>query len=593
MYKIAKKSYRYTMQWLRTRVSRAQFIMLIATIVGLFSGLTAVGLKMLVHYLQRYIESIRISPFAYLFFPAIGLVLAVFIVKQFFGNHIERGIAMVLRFIARGSSYIPARNTYEHVATSAVTVGLGGSAGLEAPIVATGSAIGSNVARISEMNYSERSLLIACGAAAGISAVFNAPIAGVIFAVEVLLAETIVSYFIPLIIASVIGVLCSRIILAEGILVNFRLRENFDYANVPFYILMGIAAGFFSLYYARFFKKAEHRIEDWKANSYKKAVVAGILLAALCFVFPPLFGEGYESVKLVASGNLTSVPEHVGIFGWMGTTWGLIVFGLLVALLKPLAAAVTIGAGGNGGNFAPSLFAGSFLGYGFSRLINVTPWVRVPEGNFSLVGMAGVLSGVMYCPLTAIFLIAEITNGYELFIPLMIVSSISFFIVKSYEPYSMEIKKLALEGKVLTHQKEKNILNFINLEEIIQSSYKSIDIDKKLTDLVELVKQSDKNIFAVHDSKQRFAGIIELNDIKQKLFDPSRFEEVSVRSLMKKPAAIISPDDSMHSIMDKFDVTQSWYLPVLDKERHFLGFISKSRLFAKYRTLLSQENDLY
>lgn len=593
MIKETKKVYQFILQRLRTRLSRVQFIMLVATLVGLVSGLAAVGLKILVHYLQMTIETLPVSDYAYLFFPAVGLIITAFLVHRFFSDYIEKGIAMVLRFIARGASFIPFRHTYQHIVTSSITVGLGGSAGLEAPIVATGSAIGSNIARISELNYSERTLLIACGAAAGISAVFNAPIAGVIFAVEVLLAETIVSYFIPLIISSVIGVLCSKIILDESILFNFTLKETFNYHNVPFYILLGITAGFVSLYYARVFKRTESRLKNWKVNRYAKALMGGVLLAALFFIFPPLFGEGYESVKLVAGDSVYTLTENTKLFELLGDNWGLVAFTLLVFLFKPIAAAITIGSGGNGGNFAPSLFTGSYLGFSFSALINNTPWFKIPQGNFSLVGMAGVLSGVMYCPLTAIFLIAEITNGYELFIPLMIVSSISFFIVKSYERYSMETKKLALEGQIFTHKKEQNILTSIEPDEIVQEDYASIAIDKKLADLVEIIKQSDKNIFAVHDSKEKFAGIIELNDIKQKLFLPDTFEKTTIRSIMKRPKAIIQASDSMHVIMEKFDITQSWYLPVLDKDKKFKGFISKSRLFNKYRDLLSRQADIY
>jgi len=435
--------------------------------------------------------------------------------------------------------------------------------------------------------------MIACGAAAGISAVFNAPIAGVIFAIEVLLSETVVSYFIPLIISSVVGALCSKIILQEASLFNFVLKQNFDYKNVPFYIVLGILAGFISLYYAKAFKNVEGKLHRWKVNVYSKALLAGILLAAICYLFPPLFGEGYVSIKTVANGTLKTFTDNSGLFSLLNDNWGLIVFTGCIVLFKPIAAAVTIGGGGNGGNFAPSLFTGSYLGFVFSKLVNNLPWVKIPEGNFSLVGMAGVLSGVMYCPLTAIFLIAEITNGYELFIPLMIVSSISFFIVKSYEPFSMEIKKLALEGQVFTHKKEKNILTSLTLGEILTNEYETIPIDKKLKDLIELIKRSEKNIFAVTDTKERFVGIIELNDVKQKLFQPNEFERVSVKSMMKKPAAILHEDLDMHTVMEKFDITQSWYLPVLNNERKFLGFISKTKLFSRYREILSQQGDLY
>lgn len=588
-----KKIYQAIITFLRKKLSRIQFIMVIATLVGLSSGLVAVLLKTLVHYLQHWVESISINRFAYLLFPAIGLLFTVFIIRHFFGGQIEKGIAMVLKSIAGKSSFIPFKHTYLHVITSSLTVGLGGSAGLEAPIVATGSAVGSNVSRISDLNYQERTLLIACGAAAGISAVFNAPVAGVIFAVEVLLVETVVSYFIPLIISSVVGALCSKIILQEASLFNFVLKQNFDYKNVPYYILLGILAGFVSLYYARAFKGTEKRIHNWKVNGYLKAITGGLLLLCIFFVLPPLFGEGYNSVKLVANGSLNSFSDNTTLFSKLGDNWAIIVFTGFIVLLKPIAAGITIGSGGNGGNFAPSLFTGSFLGFFFSKTLNSTSLVKIPEGNFSLVGMAGLLSGVMYCPLTAIFLIAEITNGYELFIPLMIVSSISFFIVKTYEPYSMETKKLALEGQIFTHKKEKNILTSITLDSMLQDNYESISMDKKLKDLVEIIKRSEKNIFAVTDGKQRFAGIIELNDIKQKLFQPDQFDKINIRSIMKKPSAFLRQDQDMHSVMEKFDITQSWYLPVLDKDKKFIGFISKTKLFNKYREILASQGDFY
>lgn len=593
MYMNVKKLYQHIVQFLRTKLSRIQFIMVIATLTGMASGLVAVLLKTLVHHIQQWVHEIPGNRYTYLLFPAAGLIITVFIIRRFFGGQVERGIAMVLKSIARRSSFIPMKHTYLHVITSSVTVGLGGSVGLEAPIVATGSAVGSNVSRISELNYQERTLLIACGAAAGISAVFNAPVAGVIFAVEVLLAETVISYFIPLIISSVIGALCSKIILAESSLFNFVLKQSFDYKNVPYYILLGVLAGFVSLYYARLFKGVEKKVHGWKMNAYLKAAAGGIALLAIYFVLPLLFGEGYDSVKLVANGSFNTFADNTTLFSRLGEEWGLIAFTALIVLFKPIAAGITIGAGGNGGNFAPSLFAGSYLGFFFSKLANATQWIKIPVGNFSLVGMAGVLSGVMYCPLTAIFLIAEITNGYELFIPLMLVSSISFFIVKSYEPYSMETRKLAMEGQIFTHKKEKNILTSINLGDMLQDQYDTIGIDKKLKDLVDIIKRSEKNIFAVVDAKERFAGIIELNDIKQRLFQPEQFDKVTIRSLVKKPAAVLQSDLDMHTVMEKFDVTQSWYLPVLDKDRKFTGFISKTKLFHKYREILSSQGDLY
>lgn len=586
-----KLFYQHIIHFLRTKFNRMQLVMFVATLTGLASGLVAVLLKSLVHYIQHTIKEMPMSNWAYLLFPAIGLLVTTLIIRHFFGGQIEKGIAMVLKAIARKSSFISSNHTYLHVLTSSITVGLGGSVGLEAPIVATGSAIGSNISRISDLNYQERTLLIACGAAAGISAVFNAPVAGVIFAVEVLLVETVVSYFIPLIISSVLGVLCSKIILAESSLFNFVLKQSFDYRNVPFYILLGVLAGFISLYYAIAFKGTEKRLHNWKMNGYLKALLGGMFLMAIYFVLPPLFGEGYGSIKTLANGTFDSFSDNTMLFGMLGSQWGIIAFTALIVLMKPLAAGITIGSGGNGGNFAPSLFTGAYMGFSFSKLINSTPWIKIPVGNFSLVGMAGVLSGVMYCPLTAIFLIAEITNGYELFIPLMIVSSISFFIVKSYQPFSMETRQLAMDGEIFTHKKERNILTSIRLEDMLQDQYESIGMDKKLKELVEIIKRSEKNIFAVVDGKDRFAGVIELNDVKQKLFQPEQFDRVSIKSLMKKPPAVLLVDNDMHTVMEKFDDTQSWYLPVLDKQRKFIGFISKTKLFNKYREILASQGD--
>ncbi|MBX3254676.1 MAG: chloride channel protein [Chitinophagaceae bacterium] len=569
-------------------------MMVVSVIVGLASGLIAIVLKTLVHYVQNWIESIPVSRFSYLLFPSLGLLITVLVVRFFFKGTLERGIAMVLKAIARKSSFIPLRHTYAHIATSSFTVGLGGSVGLEAPIVATGSAVGSNIARIHDLNYRERTLLIACGASAGIAAVFNAPIAGVIFAIEVLLTETVVvSYFIPLMTASVTGVLCSRIILNDSILFNFSLKQSFNYHNTPFYILLGVLCGFVSLYYARIYKRTEHAIHHRRMSFYMKPLYAGILLLGLYFLFPPLFGEGYESVKQIANDNFHEVSDNTTILSYLSAEWSMIIFTGLIVLLKPVAAGITIGGGGNGGNFAPSLFAGSYLGFFFSKLCNASGLLKLPEGNFALVGMAGVLSGVMYCPLTGIFLIAEITNGYELFIPLMIVSSIAYFIVKQYEPFSMETKQLAKEGQIFTHQKEKNILTSMSLQQMLQDSYDTISMDKTMTELVELIKRSEKNIFAVTGPHQKFAGIVELNDIKQKLFKPEIFASTSVKSIMKKPPDVVYKDENMLSVMEKFDISQSWYLPVLDNDKKFLGFISKSKMFNKYREILSGQGDLY
>jgi CIC family chloride channel protein len=549
-------------------------------------------LKKIVHYLQRWIEQIPAPP-TYLVFPTIGLLLAVYITNRFFNGAFDRGIGMVLKAIAQKSSFIPLSHTYLHLITSAITVGVGGSVGLESPIVATGSAVGSNIGRINVLSYRDRSLMIACGAAAGIAAVFNAPIAGVIFAIEVLMIETGVSYFIPLIISAVIGALCSKIILDENVLFNFVLTQKFNYRFVPFYVILGVLCGFTAIYYARSFKDCEKKLHEWQINSYFKALIGGLLLLVLCYTLPPLFGEGYQSIKQVATGEIAQTTRRSYIFRYAGETWTLIIYAISVVLLKPVAAAITIGSGGNGGNFAPSLFVGSFLGFSFSRLVNTTKLIQIPEGNFSLAAMAGVLGGVMYCPLTAIFLIAEITNGYELFIPLMIVSSISYTIVKHFEPYSMETKQLALRGEIFTHKKEENILSTISLQEMIDDTYMNISINHTAGDMFKILNDSPKTVFAIHDNEHLFVGVIELNDIKKLVLRQDIDVNAPIASIVKNPPEIIYYRDKMTDVMKKFDSTQTWHLPVLNGENKFLGFISKSKLFERYRKSLSENSDLY
>ena len=590
--RVIKIIYQLFTDRLRSKLNKAQYVIYVASITGLASGLVAVLLKMLVHYLQKWIEEIPAPP-AYLVFPAIGLLLTAFITKRFFNGSFERGIGMVLKSIAQKSSFIPRSHVYKHLITSAITVGVGGSAGLESPIVATGSAIGSNIGRINELSYRDRSLMIACGAAAGIAAVFNAPVAGVIFSMEVLMVESGVSYFIPLIIAAVIGALCSKIILQESVLFNFVLKQSFNYRFVPYYVILGVISGLTALYYARSFKRTEKHFHNWNVNIYWKAIFGGLMLLLLCYTLPPLFGEGYVSIKQVANGEIARTTHKSYLFKYAGENWTILIFAISVVFLKPVAAGITIGSGGNGGNFAPSLFVGSFLGFTFSRLINSTRLVEIPEGNFSLAAMAGVLSGVMYCPLTAIFLIAEITNGYELFIPLMIVSSISYSIVKHFEPYSMETKQLALTGEIFTHKKEQNILRTISVTEILDNSYKSIYIDSTIKDLIETISESSATVFAVHDSEQLFSGILELNEVKKFIIRKDIEESASISEMVRPPKEVIYYNESMNRVMQKFDETNTWHLPVLDDENHFLGFISKSKLFTRYREILAENSDLY
>ena len=587
------RGYHNVVHFLQTRVSRVQYILITATLTGFVSGMMAVLLKRSVQQVERLVQHFSGKEYLFLLCPATGLLLTTWIIQRFFRGHIEKGIAMVLKAIAGKSSFIPSRNNYIHFITSALTVGFGGSAGLESPIVATGSSLGSTMGRLGLLNYSERTLMIACGAAAGISAVYDAPIAGVMFAVEVLLAETVVSYFVPLIIAAVMGVLCSKIYFGQSNVLNFVLKADFNYKFVPFYVLMGVGAGFLSLYYAKAFRGTDKRLHHWKANPYAKALSGGLMLAAFFLLFAPLYGEGYESVKMLADDTPTRILPGVSWFQHINQNVLLLVFTGCILLLKPVTAAITIGSGGNGGNFAPSVFVGAYWGFFCSRLGNATGWLHLPEGNFTLVGMAGLLSGVMYCPLTAIFLIAEITNGYGLIVPLMIVSSIAYFIARTFEPYYMETKQLALAGEIFTHRRERNILSALSLASITERGERVFGLEDTLSDLIGYVGKVDEQIFAVVDAGGHVLGVIAMIDIRGMLFQLNTYEGMRLKDIMHPPAGVLAIDTPMTKVMEEFDRTKAAFLPVTDEDRKFVGFVSRARLFEKYRSQVAQLRDIY
>jgi CIC family chloride channel protein len=574
--------------WVRGKTNERQFLIFSSMLVGLTAGLGAVLLKTFVFYIHKLITYKYNLPFQYYFyliFPLIGILLTTFVVRRFFHDKLGRGTANIIRSIVKKSGFLPRDQMYSHIVTSAITVGFGGSAGLESPIVTTGSSIGANYAKTYHLIYKDRVLLLACGAAAGIAAAFNAPIAGVLFALEVLLVDASISAFIPLIIAAAVGALCSKVILGEGILLSFKLVEPFDYYNVPFYALLGVLAGFLSVYYSRMFTRVEHVLQASTRRPYSKAIRGGIVLAVLIFIFPPLFGEGYESIQVLS----TTYPKELfknSIFAiFFEHEWVILLFLGAVMLVKAIAASVTINSGGNGGNFAPSLFVGAYLGYIFSRLINLTGFTSLPISNFTLVAMAGVLTGIFHAPLTGIFLIAEITGGYELMIPLMIVSALSYAVVRSFEPMSMDAQKLAQKGEVLTMNKDTTILSSLKTERILDTDFQELSLLTSLRELTELVAHSTKTIFPVLNAERQLVGLLYLDDIREIMFKTSLYEELAVKDLMRKPGTIVSPSESVHGIMKKFDETMLWYLPVV-ADGLFIGFVSKSNLLSNYRSQL-------
>lgn len=579
------------LSWLQQRLSERQFFILSSVLVGLTAGLAAVLLKSLVHLIYEFVTHDYELPFQfwlYLFLPFIGLLITVLYAQRFHKGNLEKGTSHVLYAITRKSSLLAPFHMVAHLITSAITIGFGGSSGLEAPIATTGSAIGSNYARTYHLNYRQRTLLLSCGAAAGIAAAFNAPIAGVLFAIEILLLDISATAFIPLIIASAVGALCSNIILQDGILLSFKTQVPFNFYNVPYYVLMGIFAGLLATYHSHMFMKMDAWFAKRK-SPYTKVIIGGGILALLILLFPPLFGEGYTSVLALSQNNVQGLLNASLLKELITNEWLVLLFLGGIMLAKTFAVSATISSGGNGGNFAPSLMTGAFLGFFFSRFVNLAGFGKLPESNFTLVAMAGVMSGVMHAPLTAIFLIAEVTGGYGLMIPLMIVASISYTVSRFIEPQSIENKKLAQKGAAIIHDRDKKILSDISLAKLIETNFQPVVETARLRDLIAVIEKTTRNIFPVITEDGRLTGVIELNSIRDIMFNTELYDKIVVKELMRKPPAVIEEGESMDEVMKKFDATDSWNLPVT-RQGKYLGFISKSTIFNKYRSELIEKS---
>lgn len=561
--------------------------------MGCSAGLAGVILKTLVHNIHHFITTkvhFEYQILFYIIFPFLGIVLTTSIVLTIFKGQDRKGIGAILYEIAQNSSIVSSVKMYSQIVQSAVTVGLGGSAGLESPIAVTGAAIGSNFAQTYRLSYKERTLLLAAGATAGIASAFNAPIAGIMFAFEILLTGVVFTDFIPLVVAAVCGSLLSRILLQEDILFRFYTREAFNYKNLPYYLILGIVTGLYARYFVVISQKVEHFIKGLNMSRLRKAMFGGAVLSLLCVLFPPLFGEGYDTVKAFTNGNTHNIIQNSFFRYFEIKDFTIIIFLILVLLLKAFATSFTIFSGGNGGNFAPSLFAGGTVGYLFAVVCQQIGFTEVPVTNLVLVGMAGAMSGVMYAPLTAIFLIAESSFGYDLFIPLMIVSIISYLIAKWFSPISPELKSLADQGKIFTNKHDKNILFSLKTEEFIDKYSQAIDENAPVTELFELVKNGNKNIFAVVNEDKVLRGILTLDDIRPYLFTSDEVSATIIQ-IMKAPPAIIRPEDQPLEILQTFDDTGVWNLPVVDSANKFIGFISKSTILMSYRQLLKEYSE--
>lgn len=577
-----------TLVWSQSKLTNKQFIFLSSVLVGISVAFAVIVLKTFAHWVFQFtvfVNGILKLSFINSILPIIGILLTIFVIKRFLGGSIEKGTSQILYNVAKKASIIPAKQMYAQIVTSSLTIGFGGSAGLESPIVITGAAFGSNYAQRYRLSYKDRTLLIGCGVAAGIGAAFNAPIAGVLFAIEVLLVDVSIAAFTPIMIAAATGALVSKIALDETILLSFKQQQIFNYHNIPYYILLGLFTGLLSVYYSRNFQRVEHVFARIKLSTYKKALFGSSFLALMIFVFPTLFGEGYESIKILSENDPGQLLENTLFSDFRNNSWLLLLFVGFTMMLKVFATSITLGSGGNGGNFAPSLFLGSYLGFFFSSLVNLIGITKLPVSNFTLVGMSGILSGLFHAPLTAIFLIAEITGGYDLMIPLMIVTSISFAISKRFEKHSLDVKSLAKKGHAFTSNKDKNILSTLDTNSIIQTDYLTVSPDENLEKLVDLISHSNQVIFAVVDKEKQLLGIVHFNNIREIIFNQYRVKFTFVKEIMTKPIDVIYPTDSMEIVMNKFEDAKVVFLPVIKNAKYY-GFISKSIALEAYRKKL-------
>jgi len=578
--------------WRLKYISDNSFLIIIASVVGLIAGLAAVVLKSTVHGISHWLNlglnKYEVN-YLYLGLPILGILLTVVLAKYIFRETLGHGIPDILYSISKNSSIIRKTKMYSRMLTSALTVGFGGSVGLEAPIVVTGSAIGSNLSQLVHLDYKKRTLLIGCGAAGAIASIFNSPVAGMIFAMEVILTEVTIAQFIPILIASVGGQLVSMMLLGEDILFSFTLTDQFKTSDTLPFAALGIVCGLASLYFVKMMKGVEG-VLDKIQQQFGRALVGGLALALIIMALPPLYGEGYEAIKSVLSGQETAMFESSFFHSLSENSYAIIGFVALIIIAKPIATALTIGSGGSGGIFAPSLFMGGMTGFLFAQVGNtLNPGWELSESNFTLVGMCGVMSGVQYAPLTAIFLIAEITSGYELFVPLMVVSALSYSTVSYFEKHSIYTKGLIEKGDLIRNDKDKQVLSLINLQKIIEKDLLTISPDAKLDDLVMLVKKSKRNIFPVVNEEGELEGIVTLDQIRDIMFDDELRKKVEIRALMQAPPASVSLQEKMQSVMNKFEMTQAWNLPVIEEGKYH-GFISKSRIFNAYRTKLKRQS---
>lgn len=585
-----KGTYNNFLVWKSKSIKPNQFLLFVSFLIGILTALAAYILKVLIHLIQNLLTSNFVNNevnFLFLIYPVIGIFLAGLFVKYVVKDDISHGITKILYAISQRRSFIKLHNVCSSIIASSITIGFGGSVGAEAPIVLTGSAIGSNLGRFFKLEPKYLMLLIGCGAAGAIAGIFKAPITGLVFVIEVLMLDLTLFTVMPLLVSSVTAATFSYIMMGTKAMFEYSHGDTFLMERIPFVILLGIFCGFVSLYFTRamiWFEGIFKKLTYWH-----KFLLGASVLSILIFLLPPLYGEGYNTINTLINGK--EVYDNI-LFGsffyqFRDQNWSLVIFLGAVLLLKVFATAATNGGGGTGGTFAPSLFVGCIAGFIFSSISNkIGGFIKLPEENFALMGMAGVMAGVMHAPLTGTFLIAELTGGYELFLPLLIVSGCAYFTIRIFESHSIYSMRLAKKGELLTHHKDKAILTLMNSKQLLETNFQAVNSKMTLGDMVKVIASSSRNIFPVIDANKKFEGIVLIDNIRNIMFRPELYNRFKIFNFMTSPPAIISMGMTMEKIMKLFDDTKAWNLPVVDENGIYLGFISKSSILNVYREVL-------
>ncbi len=572
------------------RLPERNVMMVLSLFVGVACGLAAVILKLSIEFIHEHLIALS-DRGAYnllnLIYPGIGMLLAMLFVRYVVKDNIGHGVTKVLQAVSKNESKIKSHNMWTSMVASSVTIGFGGSVGAEAPIVYTGAAIGSNVARYMGLSYKNMTILLGCGAAGAVAGIFKAPLAGVLFTLEILLFNISMSSILPLLLSTISATVVSYVFLGDSLPFECTLSP-FSMQNIPFYLILGLSCAAFSVYFTRMTLWLEDRIKGIR-RPFVRWGLSALCLGLLIFLFPPLYGEGYEHLHSLLNGTMINLEGQTILAFFMRSAWSVPIFFLLILLLKVFSMSFTNAGGGVGGTFGPTLFIGAIAGFVVSRTINLIGGAPVvPEQNFVLVGMAGLMAGVMQAPMTAIFLIAEISGGYDLLIPLILTATVSYGVTRIVEPYSIYTKRIAKKGELLTHDSDQAVLTLLKTGDLVEEDFGTVKIDASLRELVQVVSKSNRNIFPVVDSRNHFQGFVSLEDIRKDMFKTELYDTQHVYNYMKSAPAYVYVDEKMDSVMKKFETTGAWNLPVVEQDRTYVGFVSKSKIFSSYREQLKQ-----